>query len=103
MKEETFTTSYLEKLIIEDPKKYEVIGIVKASSDSGWTAQQEMDYAIAELKKQAAKLGANGVILLSSGEKSSEAAGFTGSSGMMYFSSVEKASTSGKAIYVIEE
>lgn len=74
----------LVKLYLEEPKKYEVIGIVKASSDSGWTTQQDTDYAIAELKKQAAKLGANGVILLSSGEKSSEAVGFYGGSGLMY-------------------
>ena len=47
----------------EPPAKYEVIGIVTASSDSGWTEQSELEYAVAELKKQAAKIGANGVIL----------------------------------------
>lgn len=43
--------------------KYETIGIVTASSDAGWTEQGDLNYAVAELKRQAAKIGANGVIL----------------------------------------
>ena len=52
------------KLYLEAPTEYEVIGVVSASSDAGWTEQGSLDYAIAELKKQAGKLGANGVLLL---------------------------------------
>ena len=33
------------KLYTEAPDKYEVIGIVKASSASGWTQQGDMDLA----------------------------------------------------------
>lgn len=51
------------KIYAEAPKDYEVIGIVTASSNSGMTEQGDMNYAAAELKKQAAKIGANGVIL----------------------------------------
>ena len=57
------------KLYLEPPANYEVIGIVKGSSDMGWTEQGSVDYAIEELKKQAAKLGANGVLLQSTGQK----------------------------------
>ena len=46
---------------------YEVVGLVRAESDAGLTAQSSMEYAIEELKKQAASLGANGVLLTGSG------------------------------------
>lgn len=42
---------------------YEVIGTVRASSDGGFTQDSRQEKAIEELKKQAAKIGANGVIL----------------------------------------
>jgi hypothetical protein len=45
------------------PNGAEEIAIVKASSDSGLTQQGSLDYAVEELKKQAAKVGANAVVL----------------------------------------
>ena len=45
------------------PAGAEEIAIVKASSDSGWTEQGSLDYAVEELKKQAAKLGANAAVI----------------------------------------
>ena len=57
----------LVKLYTAQPKQYEVIGIVNSSSDSGWTQQGDMDLAVSELKKQAAKLGANGILLTGTG------------------------------------
>lgn len=51
------------KLYLKEPLRYEVIGIVEASSEQGWTAQASQNYAVEEIKKQAAKLGANGVLL----------------------------------------
>src|SRR5688500_2039463 len=59
------------KIYLEPPAEFEVIGLVNASSDAGWTEQGSLDYAIKELKKQAAKLGANGVLIVSSGETTS--------------------------------
>ena len=53
------------KLYAEAPAKYEVIGVVSAKSAAGLTAQGSEDYAVQELKNQAAKLGANGVLLQS--------------------------------------
>lgn len=79
----------------EFPEQYEVIGIVTASSDAGWTAQGSLNYAVAELKKQAALIGANGIVI----ERVEE----TGSGGIFIeniyvIESAQK--VSGKAIYV---
>lgn len=89
------------RLYIEPPEKYEIIGIVKASSDSGWTEQGSQDYAVKELKKQAAKLGANGVILTTSGEGVSSVIGSSGNGGFNAIPVVAQ-QVSGKAIYVRE-
>ena len=80
------------------PEKYELIGIVTASSDSGWTEQDDLNYAMAELKKQAAKIGANGVIL--------ETVGTSNSGGVISYGvyiPITAKNVSGKAIYVSKE
>lgn len=90
------------KLYLKEPAKYEVIAIVKASSDAGWTAQGSQDYAVEELKNQAAKLGANGVLLGATGEKTTTIIGGY-SPGTMYAIPVEEQIVSGHAIYVFDE
>jgi hypothetical protein len=50
-------------LLMEMPEGAEQIAIVKASSDAGINQQKSLDYAVDELKKQAAKVGANTVVL----------------------------------------
>ena len=79
----------------EAPEKYEVIGIVNASSDATGSAQTDLNYAVAELKKQAAKIGANGIILqdVSSSKGDSVLIGNV-------LVSEDKQKVSGKAIYV---
>lgn len=79
----------------EIPENYEVIGLVSASSDSGWTEQECLNYAIDELKKQAAKIGANGIILDSINKSTEEYV-------MIYGVAVPVSAqnVSGKAIYV---
>lgn len=79
----------------EAPEKYEVIGIVTASSDATGSAQTDLNYAVAELKKQAAKIGANGIILqdVSSSKGDSVLIGNV-------LVSEDKQKVSGKAIYV---
>jgi hypothetical protein len=52
------------------PANYEVIARVEASSEMGLTDQQSLDFALEEVKKQAAKVGANGVILNAVGKES---------------------------------
>lgn len=84
-------------LYLEPPAAFEVIGLVNASSDAGMTEQGSMDYAVEELKRQAAKLGANGVLLVSSGEKTS---GFV--TGEYYAVPVTAKTVQGKAIFVTE-
>lgn len=86
-------------LYLEAPVKFEVIGIVNASSDAGWTEQGSVDYAVQELKNQAAKLGANGVLLGATGENTSTVVGGYGT-GYMYAIPVTAKTVSGKAIYV---
>ncbi|MDE5899416.1 MAG: DUF4156 domain-containing protein [Treponemataceae bacterium] len=79
----------------EFPAQYETIGIVTASSDAGWTEQDSLNYAVAELKNQAAKIGANGVVIENMGE--------TSSGGMIVsgiYVPVSAQNVSGKAIYV---
>ncbi|HMM74599.1 MAG TPA: hypothetical protein PJ986_02745 [Gammaproteobacteria bacterium] len=53
------------QLYLEPPAEFEVIGLISASSDAGLTEQASVDFASEELKKQAAKLGANGVLVVS--------------------------------------
>ena len=84
----------------DSPTQFETIAIVKASSGSGWTQQRDMDYAIAELKKQAAVLGANGVIILSGfGENISTTMG-TSSNGTIFTSNSSSQTVTGRAVHV---
>ena len=87
------------KLYTSPPSNYEVIAIVNASSDAGWTEQGSQDYAVEELKNQAAKLGANGVLLITTGEISSAAIGSYGN-GKFFAIPVTAKTISGKAIYI---
>lgn len=89
----------LVKLYLEPPVEFETIGIVNASSASGWTEQGSMDYAIQELKKQAAKLGANGVLLVSSGEKTTTIFN-SDAKGNVFASPITAKTIQAKAIFV---
>lgn len=99
------------KIYLQEPTNYEVVAIVKAESDAGWTAQESQDYAVAELKNQAAKLGANGLLLGTTGQKTTTVVGggFNYASGTGYNPSylyaipVESETVSGQAIYVYKE
>jgi uncharacterized protein YbjQ (UPF0145 family) len=85
-------------LYVEPPATFEVIGLVDASSDAGWTEQGSLDYAVKELKKQAAKLGANGVLILKTGETTSSMT--FGQGNMVYSVPVSAKTVQGKAIFV---
>lgn len=89
------------KLYLETPDIYEVIGIVTASSDAGWTEQDSVDYAVEELKNQAANLGANGVLIESTGSQNSTVVGGYGT-GYLYTIPVTAKSVTGKAMYVTQ-
>ena len=51
------------RILTAMPESAEMIAIVKASSDMGWTQQESLDYAVDEIKRQAADVGANAVVL----------------------------------------
>ena len=90
------------KIYLEPPSQYETVGIVEASSDVEFSSQAAQDRAINELKAQAAKIGANGVILLNTGDKSGEMVGFF-SGGIFYAGTSESKAAKGKAIWVKQE
>ena len=86
------------------PSSYEVIGIVRASSNAGWNQQRSLDYALAELRKQTAKIGANGILLRDVGEKSDSFSAtyvpLPSGGGVLAGGRSSKQSLSGEAIYV---
>ncbi|WPE18135.1 hypothetical protein [Candidatus Thioglobus autotrophicus] len=86
------------------PSNYEIIASVQASSELGFTDQDNLDMALEEVKKQAAKVGANGVILKKLGKESSGSFGnfFSNGYGGGIFVGGEDYSQviSGTAIYV---
>jgi hypothetical protein len=96
------------KVYLEAPAEYEVIGLVTGHSFTGWTQQQDLNKAIAKLKEQAAKMGANGVLVDSlTGPRDSSGAlilGPNGQSGSIVPTSPSsEAKVTGKAIWVIRE
>jgi hypothetical protein len=77
----------------------EQIAIVKASADGGWTEQQNLDYAVKELKWRAAKVGANAVVLTGRGT-STQVVGVPVYGGGTVVSSSESEVVEGIAVYV---
>lgn len=59
------------KLYLKEPSQYDTIALVSVSSDGSWSFgdQAQMDAVVQRLKEQAAKLGANGILLQTTGEK----------------------------------
>jgi hypothetical protein len=57
------------KLYLSAPKKFEEIALLQSSSMYSWavTEQGKMDAVIATMKAEAAKIGANGILLQSAG------------------------------------
>ena len=59
------------KVYLEKPENYEEIALIEATSDSSWSfgEQAKMDAVLKRLKQEAAKVGANGILLQKTGEK----------------------------------
>ncbi len=107
------TTTDQVKLYTKPPAKYEEISIVSADAVHAFMSKQDlMNIAIANLKKEAAKVGANGVLLDHIGDF------YAGSSGVVVIPSAQGGApviatgamnaqtgqkASGMAIFVIEE
>jgi len=103
------------KLYVDPPPRFETIGIVEASRDVEFSRQRAQDKVIEDLKILAAKMGANGLLLTSTGTQPSGASGgfgvgtsFGGSSGgvVLGFGTGSTDQTivgQGRAIYVFDE
>ncbi|MFM2598135.1 hypothetical protein [Vibrio fortis] len=85
-------------LYLEAPINFEKVALVRASSDAGLTKQDSVNYAIEELKKQAAKHGANGVLLQVQGSNNSVMLGGVGTD-YQYLIPISEQTVSGLAIY----
>lgn len=86
--------------------KFEYIGIVKSEAEEIFSQQEALDRAVDELKKQAAKVGANGIILSGMGEKYENYSGYTpyATGGGHFYSATDEYQTlQGDAIYVAKE
>jgi uncharacterized protein YbjQ (UPF0145 family) len=66
------------KIYSEMPAGAEIIGTVSAMSNASLTWQGAKDQAVKELKKQAAKIGANGILLTDSKDDWQSGAEVTG-------------------------
>lgn len=51
------------QIYLEPPAEYEVIGAVSATSGLGFTGQHNLDRATARVRREAAEIGANGIII----------------------------------------
>ena len=104
------------KIYLHPPKKYDEIAIIDTSSQGAMaiTQQGKMDVVMERLKKEAAKLGANGILLQSAGSQyagsvSTGAASATASgnsaygTGVGFSGAVFQKAGSGLAIYVETE
>ena len=83
--------SSLVKLYLESPQEYEIIGIVESSSDVEIFSQAARDRTIEELKVQAAKIGANGILITD-----------TSSEGSIWSDDGQTKTAKGRAIFVIK-
>tara|TARA_Y100000294_G_C8522547_1_gene323509 strand:+ start:78 stop:458 length:381 start_codon:yes stop_codon:yes gene_type:complete len=90
------------RIYLDPPPQYETIGIVEAASAVEFSSQAAQDRTIAELKTQAAKIGANGIILIISTEKTSDTVDFY-SRGLFVAGRGEIKTAKGKAIFVEQE
>lgn len=100
------------KLYTQAPRKYQEIAVLESSSRNSWSFsdQAKLDAVIRRLKEEAAKVGANGVLLQGTATQGSGAigtgvGGFGGSVGVGLGTSIELERKIGRglAIWVEEE
>lgn len=110
------TTAEQVKIYVEKPANYEAIAMIEASSDSSFSFsdQSKLEAAVKRLKEEAAKVGANGILLQGTDDKRGDSVyvgagtgGFSGNLGLgvnigKAFAGSDKVAR-GLAIYVIAE
>jgi hypothetical protein len=90
------------RLYLDPPAEYETIGIVEAASDVEFSSQAAQDRAIEELKEQAARIGANGVLITNTANESGDVVG-SFVDGVFYGGASETRTARGRAIFVVGE
>ncbi len=75
------------KLYLSPPDKYEEIAVLDSSSKNSWsmTEQAKMNVATERLKQEAAKLGANGILLREVGDQSTDAGTYKRAAGVAIY------------------
>ena len=97
------------KLYLQPPKKYEQIAIVSADARNAFASEQNLtDNTIARLKSEAAKVGANGILLnsIDSNQSGSTGVGIVNPGSPVIIgasNTVMGKEAKGIAIYVIEQ
>lgn len=96
------------KLYLTPPAQFEEVALLEASSKSSFaiTDQGKMNKVIERLKEEAAKLGANGILIRTTGDASGPVVGSmvgSGSSAFFVANSAQFKNGTGVAIFVIKE
>lgn len=96
------------KLYLHPPAKFEEVALLESSSKASWAVsdQGKMNVVIERLKEEAAKIGANGVLLNATGDQSVGSVGTATLSGNTAFgvsAGIMHKAGSGMAIYVTQE
>ena len=90
------------RIFLDPPALFETIGLIEASSDVEFSRQAAQDRVINELRNRAARIGANGVLLIGTGAQAGDTVGFI-SGGVLFTSTGSRITGHGRAIYVIQE
>lgn len=93
------TTPETVRIYVDAPKQYERIAIINTEGRGGFTMQDNQDLALKEIKAKAAEVGANGVLLTSTGDQSSPYVMTTATGGFITGNSRRSVIT-GEAIWV---
>ena len=91
------------KLYSSPPRQFEDVALVTSEAESGWSDQAQVNNAIAGLKKKAAQLGANGLLIEATSEQCNGALAIpSGTSGFL-IASDESQTVKSRAIFVAQE
>jgi hypothetical protein len=91
------------KLYSRPPHQFEDVALVTAEANSGWTEQAQVDNAIAGLRKKAAQLGANGVLIEAAGKQGGGAVAIPTANGGFVLAPIDRQAVQGRAIFVTQE
>lgn len=90
------------KVYSHPPPQYEEVALLTASSRGSWafTSQQKMNEVVDDLKKEAAKLGANGVLVSGLGSEQTPVLAYDASGKQTYYGNAHHKTGQAVAIYV---